>query len=92
MDKVTELIIVPQYDETQTISITSVVERIRVRLGIFNLIENEFTKRTPVLIFNGVLSKEAHAKCAELAIECGYAMVHFITNKERLLFNNEPLK
>lgn len=91
MDKVTEIIIVPKYDNSPNMSISSIVEFLRSALGVVNLINNEFTATHPVILFNGELSNEARNQCAKFVMAEGYALVSFTADKSTLMINNESL-
>lgn len=91
MDRITEIIIVPKYDNSPSRSISDVVEHVRNALGVINLINNEFTATHPVILFNGDLSNEARNKCAKFVTAEGYALVSFTADKYTITINNSPL-
>lgn len=91
MDKITEIIIVPKYDNSPSRNISSVVECLRSALGVINLINNDFTATHLVILFNGELSNEARNKCAKFVTAEGYALVSFTADKHVITFNDDSL-
>lgn len=86
---VTEIIIVNKYDIIPSIDIRMMINKLRYRLGKYNLIENGFTQQCPVILFNGKLSEKAIEECANLTNAHGYAFISYSMSKHLIRFNNK---
>lgn len=71
MKKITEIIIHPNFNESAKISMEGIVDMVKAKLGIFNILKANLNM--PVIVFNGHMPDDVIEKTANFINDFGYS-------------------
>lgn len=90
MKKITEIIIHPNFDESAKISMESIVDMVKEKLGAFNILKANLNM--PVIIFNGHMPNDVIEKTANFISSFGYSSTIITLTDDIFKLNGKQLE
>lgn len=90
MKQITEIIIHPNFDKSQKISLEGIVNLVKENLGKFNILKVDMNM--PIVLFDGHLSNDVVEKVANFITEFGYGSTIITSTDDIIKVNGKPLE